>query len=238
MEQIDIFKWLVRYHHERNLETCMPYLGADGVIRPPANRGLPVKEGRENKEYDGILIFKNGNTLVDRLINDKLVDARDVSVPMDVGTIDKLFTFLDEREDEDGVFVYESARGQMTRISKVRDINTQTKQLKSSVPGNFIYSQGESGEQELREMMGTKTRLAIELPQFYSDINAYQIKRSAYTPLGMGKVTHFDKDGLSQEFHMEYTPEGIIGVTKRYERGKQAGEEQRAYVRTQLERAA
>ena len=76
--------------------------------------------------------------------------------------------------------------------------------------------------------LGTKTRLAIELTQIYPDVHAYHIKRSGYTQLGMGKVTHFDCKGLKKEFFFMKFPDeavleyidrenSIVGVRRTYE---------------------
>jgi len=220
MEQNNIFDWLVKYHCERNLKECSPYI-EDGVIYHPANMKKAVKEGKENKAYEGILIFKNGNTLLDRLVRDRLVNSMDISKPIDVDSIDKFLNFMSNREEEDGVFVYESARGKMMRVSKVKDLAEGNTPLKSKLPSDFIFYDGVKGnnlERVLRGELGTKTRLAMDITERYPDVNAYQIKRSAYTRLGMGKVTHFNSNGLVEEYFLKPEELNLInGVYRRYE---------------------
>jgi|SRR3989344_2561038 len=199
---IDIFDTLLRYHSERNLAKCLPYI-KDGVILSPANHYKPVEEGLENKEYDGILILKNGDTLIKKLVDDNLIDKRDVDTSKNVNTIDNFFNFLENRKDEDGVYVYESSKKLIMRVSK---ITYPGREIEGKIPLDFIYFNGANFSREddiwveLRHRLGTKTRLAIELTQHYQDIEAFQIKRSSYTQLGMGKVTHFNKNGLNREF--------------------------------------
>jgi hypothetical protein len=57
---------------------------------------------------------------------------------------------------------------------------------------------------------GAKTDVAIKVPMAYdsneSNVESYAIKTSAYTPLGMGLVTHFTKDGLKEDFFLAYVP--------------------------------
>src|SRR3989344_3777013 len=117
MAKRDIFSMLVRYHIDVNLPQCILYL-QEGMVCPPTNKGRPVKEGLENKEYHGICIFKNGSTLVDKLVEDKLVNPVDVDEPVDVSNNAKFEDFLNNKDEEDGVYIYESAYGLIYRIAK------------------------------------------------------------------------------------------------------------------------
>ena len=225
MEQNHFFDWFVKYHCERNMAECAPYVN-DGIIYSPANKGRQIQEGREIKEYQGILVFKNGNTLLNRLVSDKLVNPKHISAPAHIGSLDELFSFMDNREDQDGVYVYESANKDIVRVSKVRDV-VESKPLITKVPLDFVFYNGippgMDAEKVLGQWIGCKTRLAIDITDRYQDVQAYQIKASGYTPLGMGKVTHFDKDGLRKEFFLKYEAGNICGIRRDYS-GQSRGE--------------
>lgn len=235
MTEINLFQWLVEYQVNENLAKCLPHMDSKGRIAPPENKNAPVTEGLENKAYDGILILQNGNTLLERLVEEGRVEPEDIDNPVQVGSKELMFDFLSGRDDEDGVYVCETAKGEMSRVAK---IEYPKHPLDRRIPLDFVYSDplelrtgGTNTTNpwiETRKKIGTKTRLGIEMPASYNDVNACQIKRSGYTPLGMGKVTHFDNEGLAEEFFLKYNPShqgpfidkehGIVGVYRRYEK--------------------
>lgn len=227
----NIFNILLKYHGEKNLAKCAPYI-KDGVIYSPANHYKPIKEGKENKEYAGITIFKNGDTLLNKLKERRYVNPKAIDEFEDISTLEKFFDFLDSKNsegddgEEDGVYIFESKNKKIARVSK---IYCPESPIENKIPLDFIYFNGMNGSvnpwNELYRKLGNKTRLAIDLTHLYNDVEAYQIKRSGYTQLGMGKVTHFNKNGLSEEFFFMHNPEQnlfiypeqkIIGVYRSY----------------------
>ncbi len=101
------------------------------------------------------------------------------------------------------------------------------------VPVDYIYTNASNlSLRQLQRESGRRTSLAIKLPVVYSssvsNVNTYQVKMSAYGPLGMGTVNHFSADGLQRRFVLRYDPEnigpfideehGIVGELRRYER--------------------
>ena len=214
MNNINLFWWLVDYHCQKNLQNCLPYID-EGVMRHPNDRSKPVAEGRETNAYQGILIFKNSDTFLDRLVEDQLVDPEDIDEPVTINSLEDFFQFYDERGDEDGAFVYESEKKQIVRISKIKDPDINKIPLSKKVPVNFVYhdNHDEYGlERTLRRNVGTKTRLAIDITEKYPDVHAFQIKRSAYGKLGMGLVTHFNTKGLREDFFLLNKDNGIYRI--------------------------
>ncbi len=226
---IDIFEIMKEFHTENNLRQNLAYYDG-GMFKPPENRFQQIKEGRENNSYNGICVFKNGSTLCDRLVEDGRVHRLDIDEPYDLSTESRWFDFLENREDEDGVYVYEPRTGQLYRISKIKDMNRSVSRLSDYVPPDFVFYHPDTyvlgnPESMLRKNIGTKTRLAIDLPVSYPGVQAYQIKRSGYTPLGMGKVTHFNNNGLAREYFLHNMAEpgemvvpeyGIKGTVRDY----------------------
>ena len=218
MKNADIFGWLVSYHCHRNLGACIPH-AQDGRITDEWEN--VTKEGTENEKYKGLLLVSNGDTLLETLIKGGLVHTHDISPPTHIASRGQFYNHLDKQIENDGAFIFD---GKNRRIFRAYELNNNPESLKSyegllvsAVPHDFVYSSGDMPVE--RKDLGTKTRLAIKLPQAYPNIETFQIKRTAYANLGIGKITHFDKDGLAQEFYFRRGEYGQIeGVHKKYER--------------------
>lgn len=221
-----LFDWLVQYHVTQNLTVCYPHLHQGKVF---TKEGKPHREGEEENEwYTGILIVANGSTLYDRLFADKVVLDGEMDPAVRVENVDGLATYLSEQHNGDGAYVF---NGQTQEIRRVYELNNNPASLSQDVwleevlPSDFC---ADNGSVSVRRNSGTKTRLAAKLPRAYEDCHTFQIKRTAYTPLGVGKVTHFTKQGLLEEFFFRYAPHaegpfidearGIVGVYRRYGR--------------------
>ena len=218
MTDVNVFDWLVKTHCQ-NLQRSLPYI-KDGVLRHPKDDYQPVEEGLETNAYKGILILRNSDTLLERLVNDRLVNPYAIGrKPITINNQEEFLNFYDKRGAEDGVWVYESGKNQIFNISKVKDPNEDHLFLSKKLPSDFIHYDGcqeDNLEIHLQEDTGTKTRLALEITDRYPDVNAGQIKRSAYGDLRMGKVTGIDQYGLNQEFFFQYENNTIYGVFRKY----------------------
>lgn len=205
---VNIFDQMVRYHIERNLAACLPYHDGEGAIRPAANNGRPVGQGKENYQYPGQLVFRNGNTLLGHLVADGFVKELDIdrNHALRVASPQDMYDFLGENHG-DGVQVYESAIDTMVRVANIKAPDAS---FSERLPPHFVYSGRDQPrpdlEQELRLTIGTKTRLALALTAQYPDIKAMQIKQSGYTPLGMGQVLEYDHGGLHRAFFFKHIP--------------------------------
>ena len=226
MEKSDIFEALVRYHFFNNL---LPNLHrvVNGRLVVEGN----VPEGMDkNQVNSGALVIADGETLVDRLISDEVVldEPDELEAPVPIPSTTEFFQYLNGMDGEDGAYIFDS---QNRRILQVHELNNNPKKLKKIplsylVPADFVHYKPENAAKKQR--MGTKTRNAARAARAY-DADAFQIKRSRYTDLGFGKVTHFTIDGLAEEFFFKYEPEGkvpllldepglrIAGVYRRYE---------------------
>lgn len=218
----DIFEDLVKYHCTANLAACRPYIKEGQILD---NESKPLQEGSDLKTpHEGLLILRNGSTLLDKLVNSGRVHTADIDTPVKLSTEEDFYHFLNFREENDGVYVYESRLGQMRRIGYVVPPNGAS--IDDSLPRDFVYQEGSNAATQ-RLKLGTKTRIALELTaEEGAKIQAFQIKRSSYGHLGMGKVTHINEQGLAREFYLEYQPDhtgpfidqeqGIVGIYKTY----------------------
>jgi len=235
MQTVDFFGVHTQFHIDYNLGQCLTYL-REGVIQP-APKNKPINEGKQNNSSFGITVLRNGGALMDYLREDKLVQDVDVHESVGIGDSRAYRRFLEdlaEKGESDGVYVFDSKRGVLTRVSKVlnEDSNVAFSHL---LPPDFIHYEGVPPEgvvdQEawLRSELGTKTRLAVSLTNKFGKkgVEAHQIKQSGYTPFGMGTVTHITEQGLKRWFYMYnaalYSPpslarDAIYGATRTYVR--------------------
>ena len=227
---IDIFPWLVEYHYKQNLlRTCMPLI-RDGKIYIHEK---PLAEGSDNNvPYHGFLFFVDGLSILDGLVAEGVInDIKDGSRTLESLIADynsskpllsseQFSNYLEQEQKvgEDGTYIFNSVTGKVVRVN---ELNNNAKlpvdfSLMEKIPKDFVYSDGRNHSNSI----GTKTRLAIKIPAFMENIHAYQIKRSPYgnksTGIGMGKVTHFDKNGLKEEFFFGNTGANIIGFYRHY----------------------
>jgi len=218
-----LFQWLMQYHCSENLGLCLPYF-KDGRITDA--RGFPLHEGSDvnTPPYHGVLIVANGDTLAQRLRQDRVIhDEPTLFSPF--RTVEDLSLYFPRQEDCDGAYIYD---GVHRTIARVGEINNNPPSLPeffepyAFIPEDFVsYTSAIANDR-----IGTKTRLAIKLPHAFPHTETYQVKRSAYGPLGLGKVTHFGKEGLQEEFFLHYDPyskgpfiaggQGIVGIYRKY----------------------
>lgn len=226
MEKEDLFWWLIEYHCSINLQQVLP-----NITRGTSNTKKTYREGSDKDvPYPGVLIIANGDTLAERLYDDELVNeppGRFQSMP----SKQNFFDYLDEQVAEDGAYVYDCTHD---KIAHVSDINNTPPGLPRNfplyiqIPDDFVSVDGKIPVSP--ETVCTKTRLAIKVPAGYArfEAQAFQIKRSRYGSLGIGKVTHFNKDGLNREFLFDYQPhapglfidegQGIVGLLRTYKK--------------------
>ncbi len=229
-----LFGWLVRYRLERNLPEVLPYI-QDGQVLDFKGKPLPV--GRENPYTAGCLILADGQTLADRLRGDDRI-ILDTEEPefLPAANYTTFERFLDQQITEDGAFVYDGRNRQMARVTEFNNKGDSllAERIRDNagkyLPPDFLTYGATSPQKNVSGKLGTKTKLALVLPIFLStndwQVHAYQIKRTAYGQPGMGKVTHFGRNGLEEEFFVKYEPDSVgpfldeearlVGVYRKY----------------------
>ena len=211
---MDIFNLLVHIHSKVNLDKCLRHVNNGRILN---DDGEPYDEGEpECDYYKGFLIFANGDTLVDKLYENEVMSSK----PEEFVGINNNAEFLEyflKQKGNDGAYIYDRKNGKMMRIIELKNDPNKLPnnfRLEDKLPNDFVSYKGDISADEI----GLKTRLAVRVPAAYTNTEAFQIKRSAYTDFGMGKVTHFNKDGLLEEFFFRYDHiKGIIGVNRRYQ---------------------
>lgn len=232
----DLFAWLAQYHLDANLRPNLSFIVEGQYV---GSRGKTIEEGEENHQTYGALVLANGDSLVQRLKKEKII--LDLSTPMftAAGNYDLFASYLSKSKKRDGAFVFDGKNETMTRVSRYANYNSELMQevrenFARYMPANFIYEAAAMmTPKDYDNDVGTKTDLAMVLPVSHtkadSSVHAYQIKATAHSRLGFGKVAHFGPDGLIEELFFRYAPESkgpfvvsgqnIEAVHRKYERG-------------------
>ncbi len=220
------FDWLVRYHSTINLGKCLPHIEGGRVHQD----GSPLREGiDENKLYEGTLIVADGEGLIQRLERDRTAWGVGTTYTP-IRDAEDLSSYFEAIENPDGGHVYDSVRGLMTGVKHFRepanlpqDFDPYDNEfLRSVLPEDFSSSNG------ARIEIGNRGLVGLVVPLEYHQAHVFQIKQTAYGELGIGKVVHFSKDGLAEEFffapredHLQNTLDpvnAVQGVYRRYAR--------------------
>jgi len=242
MKNKEIFNWLVREHVLRDWSKIKPYV-KEGILG-----SIEILLGKtENPYYGGILVFAKGKNLANELKKRNIVLAGKTSVSYNISTFGRFKRYCDKFRVDDGATVINKINNLAYHISvfnnnpqlfwtfkdrwdylfkgKIKKYN-----LMSALPEDFITEDSTIRLSQFVECPGNKTYVAIVLPKAYAKVHTFQIKRTAYTPLGTGKVTHFDGKGLVEEFFLKYMPKHkgefidkehkIVGIYRYYDRSR------------------
>lgn len=214
-----LFGWHVKEHVERDWPKVRPYV-EEGMLRSVSGKKVTVGK-YENEYYGGTLVLANGETLAQKLIDDEVVLDESLESPVKVESIDDLGKYYDMTRDEDGAHIFDRHNKQVYHIGILN--NGRRVKYMHLLPEDFVSPEGQGYTK-----IGTKTHAATVLPQLYENAESYQIKKTAATPLGTGKVTHFDREGLAHEFFLAYMPgykgdfidaeKKVVGVLRVYDR--------------------
>ncbi len=218
---IDMFNALVHYYLEQSLPNIQRNIKDGQVQSTLANE--PLQEGEENKYIQGIIVFADGNTLADRLVQDRVI--KDVSYPQftTINNREELNKYFAQARKHDGAFFYNGSAQAIARANWVNDEPNGTPEIQTRyhqiAPKRAQFVHPEFVEENnhtpldlatLENKIGRRTSLALVLPFVYSTIDsnvqAYQIKQSAYGQLGMGTVNHYTPQGLSKRFLLKHEP--------------------------------
>lgn len=226
--KIDIFPFLVEHHYQRNLVEISnggnngELLGIDG---------MPLQEGSDERtRYSGFLFLVDGSFVLEELktrgiiLDNKRSLEYSITQSAEVPTKDEFLDYLrkEEKKGQDGAYVFNSSNGKLIRIHEFNNNPELPEEFEFNdyIPLDFTHYKSKT--REGNDEIGTKTRVAIKIPvamkQKGKEVHAYQIKRTPFTEFGMGKVTHFDYNGLNEEFFFVYENGKVLGVYREYSR--------------------
>lgn len=198
---IDIYQWLVQYQCNINLPEWIKHAKIeDGSLVPKTGRR--ARKGFEsNNEVKGFLVMANGDTLVDRLHEDRIIIDEKAPLWVDIENRVSFLIHLRSQESDDGAYVVNTKARKMARIIEFSNDNKYLRDNKvdfgKSVPQDFLC---EDGSVNPSKEMGLKSRNAIRTAGAYEGVESYQLKATPYNNSGLGTVCHFTKDGLKNMF--------------------------------------
>ena len=191
------FDWLTRYFCAEILQPSLPYL-REGVFHSPYTR-QPIPIGEENEFQPGFLLVKNGETTIDQLVQQGWLKPSDIDGFRTVSSYEQFAGFLRAQGKKDGVHIYDTDQERMTRVYELDNKRDEDRApLLDLVPADFA---------SLEENLGTKTRLALRIPQHLPHVNTYQVKRTA-NETGLGTVTRISSQGLAEWLFLRREPQG------------------------------
>lgn len=190
--------------------------------------GSPIIEGEENEWYKGFLIVAS-NQSFNEIKDDLIYHDHDIGEFMEIKNREDFYNYLENTSSKDGAFVFDIPHLNIARAYVLKNhFSIIPKEFNSinMLPEDFASFEKISYVSS--KDIGTKTNLAITIPHINNNIETFQIKRTAFSSLGMGKVTHFNSQGLVEEFFLMYNSDTkgpfinqkykIEGIYRKYER--------------------
>lgn len=199
---LDLYRCLVQYQCQANLPDWLVHSKVrEGKFVPKSGKSPEIGIG-ENKDIRGFLILANGDTLVDRLVEDRIVLDDTLPGWHQTPSNEEFIQYLDRQRGNDGAYVVDTKN---MRSRRVREFNNNIKKLRAikfgeKVPSDFL---SQDGSVDPTEHMGLKSRNAIRTAAAYEGAESYQLKATPYNSSGLGSVCHFTKDGLKKMFFIE-----------------------------------
>lgn len=172
--------------------------------------GTPL-DGKENPYSKGAYIIYDGPQILEKA-RAMAVRKNGLGSTQEVPTDTNLLAYLKSYKDSDVTLLYNTSAQQITPLKGELKNYIEGEDLEeiltSSVPLDFVEPRAKSLD---LNQIGTKTANSIFVPYILNKqedqgVRTILVKRSAYGPLGMGKVAEFGKNGLTREFFMYHNP--------------------------------
>jgi hypothetical protein len=196
---------------------------------------VPVIQGKENNNSRGLLLVADGPSLEKLVENHVREDVDFTSLPHEEVT-----DLIDEDHNhgsEDGAYLLRTDE-ESAKLSTLVTMYGVVEQLGGNiqdalghlVPDDFLRTTGlrkcRGRTVPITSDIGTKTKIALALPQLYNDVRTYVIKTSMYGNMHTGKLVCFTGDGLIAEAFLRrednlpqefYIDKNVAMVLRQYE---------------------
>ena len=222
------FEMMVEHYCANILPECIPHMDEEG--RVVDTKGRPLKEGgkKENPYYTGALVVYDGPILLQSASKMVVRPKRAFKEETTIRGREEFLKYFGAENDEgeaDCVYFYNTEKGLVIKVTgelknSHKDVNLDDI-LETDMPHDFVTHDRSIPAHEV----GTKTGIAIMVPKMYDGVRTIILKRTPYD-FGMGKIAHFDRYGLAEEFFLKYDPNsngpfidkehGIVGVYRNY----------------------
>jgi hypothetical protein len=228
------FEWMVQHYYENIVNRCLPHL-KEGKICDTS--GKPLKEGpdSENPYYKGMIFVYDGSTILEKASELIVRKKKGIENPVKLDTLEEFVKYLGERADvADQKYLYNSNEGLLYPM-KGEYINNYPqlipdpeKMIDESFPYDFLSKDGSIPLSSI----GTKSfasaliaKLEIKLNDEKNATGRVETILINQTPVGagMGYLSHFDRKGVVEDFHVDYDAnlKSLVGTYRqRDENGK------------------
>jgi len=219
-----LFNWLVKFQIEHNLPKVLPHI-KDGKA-DFLTEGDIGYDHRTPYDIKRFLIVANGDTLVSKLADSEMISEPEKLVFNNIPEYQDFERYFN-RHNGDGAYIAHLSNAKIARVMEISNGHPRNlASLYRRLPKHFISLDETVGVEE----SGNKTRLATRipyLPNLMEDaVHTFQIKGTVHSKLGLGIVTHFNKESMEM-FYFDYAPnnkgpyivesKGIIGVHEKYQ---------------------
>lgn len=232
MDNQELFFRLVERHCTVNLQKCRRFIDVQHEgIAVLSEEHMPYGQGVDECEhYPGIFIVKNGPETLQDLVRKKWILDEVIGGFQAAARGEEFLGILardDDVKNEGRAYLFDGVNQSVTQVYKfANEPSPVARRFRFDVLGmhfdvgvgrsNPYYSERLRLEELLPRdflstdssvalhpaVIGTKTDLGMRFPRAYPELHTLQIKRASYGDFGMGKVTHFDKEGLVEEMYI------------------------------------
>jgi len=199
----------VHYHITRNLV----YVGDDIRDGRVYEHNIAVIPGKHEfgGRYKSVYVVSNGPTLVDKLVDARVVgaDARKEGRLHNVPDIDMFLAYLDGLSNQDGAQLRNSEEGTIRRAG-ILNLDIHNRPWNLFLPDDYFGNDEDGNTIPLYDEkegwnVGGRTQNALVLAEEQPATHSYIITGTSYNGL-IGKVVHLHEGGLAETFHLAYRP--------------------------------
>ncbi|MFA6072506.1 MAG: hypothetical protein WC758_00135 [Candidatus Woesearchaeota archaeon] len=235
MNNDDIFWGLVNFQVNYNLPTWLNIIDdhsnwielIDGIPTNVPRRVITDSKNENKGEYsfktdDGqihsrkivgafiVLDQRKFKPMTTHIVNNAAKQTTQVNSFSDIEQI------IINSENQDGGYILTNNGTDLKKVQSFNNERLSVKEIQKLLPKDFfsytkdIHLLGTDGTLNLGNRSSTALSLAIK----HSDIDSFLIKQTSYTDFGLGKIVHFDKKGLDEEFFLTTNPPTGLGYAQ------------------------
>ncbi|MBI2572511.1 hypothetical protein HYV86_01515 [Candidatus Woesearchaeota archaeon] len=170
MSASHVFSWLTRLNIEDNLTSALPGITQNGRYRV---NGKELRQGTESPFAHGYLVVVDGPNLVDLLTKGGALLGTRRPQFQPTPDYDAFAGFLRTTSEQDGVYGHVDSQSTTARLPKMANSSWSLKQARKKelgyIPPDLVqYARTDPfTSQDVDDLVGTKTDLAVNLPRAY-----------------------------------------------------------------------
>ena len=201
------FLWAT-YLQFDNLKNCLPAIA----------NGVPFQEGNDKTAFKGnhgYFFVSDGKTL-ERIINDKVMPKKYIKPFQKVSNLNEAKEYM-MKVPGDGAYFIDNENMGIAKVGKIFPPGEAAERIDEYglLPDDFIIKDAKIPARDSKYGLGTKTIVALMLPQIYKNVRTTVVKSSPYGETGMGVVAGIGSDGIEERvFFVKDKRMKISGIGK------------------------